>query len=68
MIVLVNGFDVALGIDTKYSQFYGKSLELRDYAKNGNSLCEHILANIKEGYRTGGRVPVSRIIGVSNNQ
>lgn len=50
MIVLGNGFDVALGIDTKYSQFYGKSQELRDYAKNGNSLCEHILVNIKDGF------------------
>lgn len=50
MIVLGNGFDVALGIATRYSQFYEKSQDLRDYANNGNSLCQHILDNIKDGY------------------
>lgn len=50
LIVLGNGFDVALGIATRYSQFYEKSLDLRDYANNGNSLCRHILDNIKEGF------------------
>lgn len=50
MIVLGNGFDVALGIATRYSQFYEKSQDLRDYANNGNSLCQHILDNIKDGF------------------
>lgn len=50
MIVLGNGFDVALGIETRYSQFYEKSQDLRDYANKGNSLCLHILDNIKDGY------------------
>lgn len=49
MIVLGNGFDVALGIATRYSQFYEKSQDLRDYAIKGNSLCQHILDNIKDG-------------------
>lgn len=50
MIVLGNGFDVALGIKTRYSQFYEKSQDLRYYANNGNSLCQHIIDNIKDGY------------------
>lgn len=50
MIVLGNGFDVALGIETRYSQFYEKSQDLRDYANKGNSLCLHIIDNIKDGY------------------
>ena len=49
MIVLGNGFDVALGIETRYSQFYEKSQDLCDYANKGNSLCQHILDNIKDG-------------------
>lgn len=49
MIILGNGFDVALGIETKYSQFYKKSQGLRDYANKGNSLCQDILDNIKDG-------------------
>ena len=50
MIILGNGFDVALGIATRYSQFYENSQELRSFADNGNELCQHILANIKSGY------------------
>ena len=50
IVIVGNGFDVALGIETRYSQFYEKSQDLRDYANNGNSLCQHILANIKDGY------------------
>lgn len=50
MIILGNGFDVALGIETKYSQFYEKSQDLRTFADNGNNLCQHILDNIKDGY------------------
>jgi len=50
MIILGNGFDVALGIETRYSQFYEKSRELREFARKGNSLCQHILDNIKGEY------------------
>ena len=50
MIILGNGFDVALGIETRYSQFYERSQDLRDFANSGNSLCQHILDNIKDGY------------------
>ena len=50
MIILGNGFDVALGIETKYSQFYKKSQDLRTFTKSGNNLCQHILDNIKDGY------------------
>ncbi len=50
MIILGNGFDLALGIETRYSQFYAKSQELRDLANNGNSLCQHILDDIKGEY------------------
>ena len=47
IIILGNGFDVALGIETRYSQFYEKSKELREFARNGNTLCQHILDHIK---------------------
>ena len=47
IIILGNGFDVALGIETRYSQFYEKSKELREFAQNGNTLCQHILDHIK---------------------
>lgn len=47
MVILGNGFDVALGFPTRYSQFYSNSKELRDYAAKGNTLCQHILDNIK---------------------
>lgn len=50
MIILGNGFDVALGIETRYSQFYKKSQALRNYANKGNRLCQHILDNIQDGY------------------
>lgn len=46
IIILGNGFDVALGYPTKYSQFYENSKALRDYANKGNALCQHILENI----------------------
>jgi len=47
LIILGNGFDVALGIPTRYSQFYEKSQTLRMYALSGNKLCQHIIGNIK---------------------
>lgn len=47
IIILGNGFDVALGIPTKYSQFYVQSKSLRDYAAEGNGLCQHILNNVQ---------------------
>lgn len=47
MVILGNGFDVALGIPTRYSEFYNNSKELRRLAKSGNSLCQHILDNIQ---------------------
>jgi len=50
IIVLGNGFDVALGIATRYSQFYENSKDLRFLADNGNELCQHILVNIKSDY------------------
>lgn len=46
IIILGNGFDVALRYPTKYSQFYENSKALRDYANKGNALCQHILENI----------------------
>lgn len=45
MVILGNGFDVALGIPTRYSQFYNSN-ELRVCAKKGNTLCQHILHNL----------------------
>lgn len=50
IVILGNGFDVALGIPTRYSQFYENSQELREYANNGNALCQHILDNIRGDY------------------
>lgn len=50
IIILGNGFDVALGLETKYCQFYQKSLKLRNFANNGNNLCQHILTNINGEY------------------
>lgn len=47
MIILGNGFDVALGIPTRYSQFYENSADLRKYADRGNALCRHILSNLQ---------------------
>ncbi len=47
LIILGNGFDVALGIPTRYSQFYERSRELREIAAHGNRLCQHILNHIK---------------------
>ncbi len=46
MVVLGNGFDVALGIPTRYSQFYKDSKDLRDFATKGNALCQHILDDV----------------------
>lgn len=46
MVILGNGFDVALGIPTRYSNFYQNSAELRALADNGNALCRHILDHI----------------------
>lgn len=47
IVILGNGFDVALGIPTSYSLFYKNSQELKDYAKKGNDLCQHILDNVE---------------------
>lgn len=47
LIILGNGFDVALGIPTRYSQFYERSQELRDLAVRGNRLCQHILDYVR---------------------
>ena len=47
LIILGNGFDVALGIPTRYSQFYANSQELREMAAHGNRLCQHILDHIR---------------------
>ncbi len=47
MIFIGNGFDVAHGFKTKYSDFYENCPELKSLAKNGNLLCQHILDNLK---------------------
>ena len=47
MIFIGNGFDVAHGYKTKYSEFYANSFELKELASNGNILCQHILDNVK---------------------
>lgn len=47
IVILGNGFDVALGIPTRYKQFYDRSEDLRKYAQKGNSLCQHILSHYK---------------------
>ena len=47
MIFIGNGFDVAHGYKTKYSDFYANSDELKKLAGNGNVLCQHILDNVK---------------------
>ena len=47
MIFIGNGFDVAHGYKTKYSEFYANSKELKELAGNGNILCQHILDNVK---------------------
>ncbi len=46
IIILGNGFDVAHGFKTKYSDFYKNSKELKILANNGNLLCHHILNHI----------------------
>ena len=46
IVILGNGFDVALGIPTRYSEFYHNSQELYRLADNGNALCKHIIDNI----------------------
>ena len=46
MLFIGNGFDLSLGYQTGYSDFYKKSKLLRQYAYNGNELCKHIIANI----------------------
>ena len=46
MLLLGNGFDKALGYQTGYSDFYKESTLLKQYAKKGNELCRHIIANI----------------------
>ena len=47
IVILGNGFDVALDFKTRYSDFYNNSEELRALAASGNVLCSHILDSIK---------------------
>jgi len=47
MLFIGNGYDVALGYDTKYSNFYNNSILLKQYADCGNNLCKHIINNLK---------------------
>ena len=47
LIFIGNGFDVAHGYKTRYSDFYDNCDELKKCASNGNTLCQHILDNIK---------------------
>ncbi len=46
MLFIGNGFDLSLGYKTGYSDFYKKSILLRQYANEGNELCKHIISNI----------------------
>lgn len=46
LVLLGNGFDVAHGFKTKYSDFYKNCEELKSLANNGNLLCRHILSNV----------------------
>lgn len=46
IVILGNGFDVAQGIPTRYSQFYQKCKGLHSLADKGNALCKHIIDNI----------------------
>ena len=51
LLYLGNGFDVAHGSKTRYTDFYENKLEdLHIGAKNGNLLFQHIIDNIKGGY------------------
>lgn len=47
IIFVGNGFDVAHGLKTKYSDFYKDCSELKILVENGNLLCQHILDNVK---------------------
>lgn len=47
MVVVGNGFDVALGFKTRYGEFYANSKDLRQFAQNGNLLCQHILTDVQ---------------------
>lgn len=47
LIFIGNGFDVAHGRKTSYMDFYNRCEELKTLAQKGNSLCKHILDNIK---------------------
>lgn len=46
MLFIGNGFDLSLGYQTGYSDFYKESKLLRQYADKGNELCKHIIANV----------------------
>lgn len=46
LILIGNGFDVAHGFKTRYSDFYNNCEELKSLANNGNLLCQHILNNV----------------------
>lgn len=47
MAFIGNGFDIALHFNTRYSDFYANSVKLKQLANNGNTLCKHIINNIK---------------------
>lgn len=47
LILLGNGFDIAHGYQTSYSDFYKKCKELKTLAEKGNSLCKHILEDVQ---------------------
>ena len=47
MLFIGNGFDVAHGYKTRYSDFYQYCDELKELAEHDNLLCQHILDNIK---------------------
>lgn len=46
LVLIGNGFDVAHGFKTKYSDFYKNCEELKSLANNGNLLCQHIISNV----------------------
>lgn len=51
LLVIGNGFDVACGYKTRYSDFYeNDEKELKIAADKGNELCQSILANDKNKY------------------
>ena len=47
LILLGNGFDIAHGYQTSYSDFYKNSRKLQALAENGNTLCQYILEDVQ---------------------